>query len=193
MKPKGSNLHVLSKLNNIWLSGSFFCLHMQRVNQKHPQKAFHLSSCCDNWRWWYSLTMSTPCAPCIHSLMHILKVEFHFSSVLQPRDLFPPCFARCCDKDGVLSTPWFHGLWDLLTLSVEWTPNEIFKTSFHCLYTTTTWLPARNAWLKNSIICPNLFGWWWERALSCRQERDKGTIRCQYWHTCFPLDLWLTL
>lgn len=123
----------------IWLF-----LDMQRVNQKHPQKAFHLTSCCDNWHWWYPLTMSRLCISCIHSLIYILKVEFHFSSVLQPLWPFPPCFARCCDKDGVwwrqLSTPWFHGLWDLLTLSVEWTPNEILRlpstasTQFGCLH-----------------------------------------------------------
>lgn len=45
-------------------------LYMQRLNEKHPHKPFHLTSHCDYWHWWYPLTISRLCISCMHVLIY---------------------------------------------------------------------------------------------------------------------------
>lgn len=87
------------------------------------------------WLWLLALMLDTPLAVarlCISCICSAFKPS---SSSTSPRpwslcNLLLLWFARCCKKGGgSYPYPHFMGrrLWDLLTLPVQWTPNDILR------------------------------------------------------------------
>ena len=153
-----------------------FSLYMQRLHEKHPQKPFHLTSHCDYWYWWYTLTMSWMGFSCIYVLVHIFKVGFTVSSVLEPLWPFHPYFARCCNEDGACcsqqSTPWFHGssflgfshLVHAMDSKWDFKSSHLFAASSQlgCLHEICGWetgLPARSSWSLAGVVILQTGAW----------------------------------
>lgn len=94
----------------------------------------------------------------------------------------------------VKATPWFHGssFLGFAHLVHRMDSKWDFKSSFHCLHSVG--LPVWNAWLGNSINCPNLHGRWQQRDSNCYPADGsvtKGPLGADT-DTCFTLDLWFS-
>lgn len=178
---------------------AFFCTCRDKM--KNTEKPFHLTSHCDYWHWWNPITMSRWCIPCIYmSLYTFSRLNFTPTLSCSFCNLFLPVLQDLVMRmgPGGGSCPHLdfmgHRFWGLLTLPVQWTPNEILSLLI-LLPPALSWVPcmkcvavkldylSKSSWLLAGVCDASCY--------PVDRSVTKGPLGADT-DTCFTLNLWFS-